>query len=183
MSTLSSIDKKQGGIAWGGSLVGSHNPSNLGYRESYGVLKKFKVDHENEDTSGLPSSIIIQFRNKDGLLLGEAMDIPTNSSCEDLQTILKNLLEKSGEYSIRATIDGEDVEVTSNIAVLLKKHNVSTERVLELTYHPLALFRVRPVTRCADTLPGHSEAVLHVSFSPDGKTLASGGGDTIIRFW
>ena len=30
---------------------------------------------------------------------------------------------------------------------------------------------------------GHSEAVLSVSFSPDGQQLASGSGDTSVRFW
>ncbi|GJN32581.1 hypothetical protein PR202_gb21095 [Eleusine coracana subsp. coracana] len=30
---------------------------------------------------------------------------------------------------------------------------------------------------------GHTEAVLAVSFSPDGKCLASGSGDTTVRFW
>ena len=30
---------------------------------------------------------------------------------------------------------------------------------------------------------GHADAVLHVSFSPDGQMLASGGGDTLVRFY
>lgn len=58
---------------------------------------------------------------------------------------------------------------------------VSTEAVLRVSYQPLAVFRVRPVTRCTSTMPGHTEAVLHVSYSPDGSMLASGGGDMTVR--
>lgn len=32
-------------------------------------------------------------------------------------------------------------------------------------------------------MPGHAEAVISVSFSPDGLYLASGSGDTTVRFW
>merc|ERR1719265_1838774 len=59
----------------------------------------------------------------------------------------------------------------------------STERVLRITYHPLATFRVRPVTRCTSSMEGHTEAVLCVAFSPDSKQLATGSGDTTVRLW
>jgi len=32
-------------------------------------------------------------------------------------------------------------------------------------------------------MPGHAEAVISVQFSPDSKKLASGSGDTTVRFW
>lgn len=48
---------------------------------------------------------------------------------------------------------------------------------------PQAVFRVRPVARCTASMAGHSESVLVVAFSPDGRGLATGSGDTTLRFW
>lgn len=60
---------------------------------------------------------------------------------------------------------------------------LSFEDAITVSYQPLSVFRVRPVTRCSETMPGHTDAVLHVSYSPDGRRLASGGGDGAVRFW
>jgi len=91
----------------------------------------------------------------------------------------------TGEKQIQTTQEEIDITDHPSLAHFLKqyKKHVSTEQTLELTYQPLALFKVRPVTRCTDTLPGHTEAILHVSYSPDGAHLASGGGDATVRFW
>ncbi|GMH61097.1 hypothetical protein TrRE_jg4006, partial [Triparma retinervis] len=93
----------------------------------------------------------------------------------------------------------EDKELTTSLVDAIKSFNnappkegsdsssgppiVSTERTLTVTFQPLAVYKVRPVTRCTDTMPGHTEAVLHVQYSPSGRHLASGGGDTTVRFW
>lgn len=45
------------------------------------------------------------------------------------------------------------------------------------------MFRVRPVTRCTSSMPGHAEAVVTINFSPDSLYLASGSGDTTLRIY
>ena len=82
-------DKRTGGIAWGGSLVGSENPNNLGYRYS-NPLKRFRragdddeEDGENGGKKQLPTNVVVQFQNRQGEELANNLDIPTNSSLDD----------------------------------------------------------------------------------------------------
>jgi len=190
-----SAEKNAGGIAWAGSLVGSQNPNNLGYRYSHAHKRYRRANEdENEVDKSLPSNVVVQFKSRDGEEVGNLIDIPTNSNIDAMSSLIHSLLNPDDEddskvipYSFYAKVmrNGveDDVEVTSTLENLIKDHGISTEDVINLTYQPLAVFRVRPVTRCTDTMPGHTEAILHVSYSPDGRHLASGGGDTTVRFW
>jgi ribosome assembly protein 4 len=200
-------DKRTGGIAWAGSLVGSENPNNLGYRYS-NPLKRYKKAGDNGDDGEndgpeFPSNLVVQFQNRQGDELANSMDIPTHSTIDDLQALVHSLIDNDDEddeksnnkskgipYSFYAKIERkngvvDEIEITNSLLDFLKEYKnlVSTEVTLQLTYQPLAVFKVRPVTRCTATMPGHTEAILHVSYSPDGQHLASGGGDTSVRFW
>lgn len=81
------------------------------------------------------------------------------------------------------------MEITTSLEDTIRLLNdenneqISYEEALTISYQPLALYRVRPVTRCIESMPGHTEAVIIVSYSPNGNCLASGGGDAAVRFW
>mmetsp|Transcript_24754 Transcript_24754/g.44080 ORF Transcript_24754/g.44080 Transcript_24754/m.44080 type:complete len:514 (+) Transcript_24754:45-1586(+) len=127
---------------------------------------------------------LIQFVDPEGKQAGPELDVPLGTSKEQLTTLLNQLLKNDEElpYSFHL----EEHEVVSNLASSFGKlaaPNQSTERVLSVTYYPLAVFRVRPVTRCTSSLSGHVEAVLCASFSPDSTKLASGSGDSTVRLW
>ncbi|KGL81881.1 Notchless protein 1, partial [Tinamus guttatus] len=76
-----------------------------------------------------------------------------------------------------------DAEIVTSLEKTLVGQALETEKVLDIVYQPQAVFRVRAVTRCTSSLEGHTEAVISVAFSPTGKYLASGSGDTTVRFW
>lgn len=76
-----------------------------------------------------------------------------------------------------------DDEITELLKNSIETTKSGTEAVLPILYQPQAIFRVRAVTRCAASIPGHTEAILHVSFSPNSLYLASGSGDATVRIW
>ena len=86
-------DKRTGGIAWAGSLVGSENPNNLGYRYSNPAKRYRRAGDETEETN-LPTNLVVQFQNREGQELANNLDVPTKSSVDDLQALVHSLLEQ-----------------------------------------------------------------------------------------
>merc|ERR1712029_139368 len=74
-------------------------------------------------------------------------------------------------------------EITSDIQECVKHQIVNAEKTVNIVYQPQAVFRVRPVSRCTSSMPGHGDTVIAAQFSPDGQHLASGSGDKTVRFW
>jgi len=125
--------------------------------------------------------IIAQFQSHEGDQTGPQLSIPLDINVGQLQYLLNELLKN--EEKLPYSFYLSDEEIANNLLETFEKQKTSTEEVLTIVYQPQSVFRVRAVTRCSATIPGHAEAILTVQFSPDGKRLASGSGDTTVRFW
>jgi ribosome assembly protein 4 len=130
------------------------------------------------------SSMIVQFSSLQDEQLGPQIDIPLSSTPLQMEELVNTLMgREDASDRLPYTFYVQEQEVMDSLQASVDDLGISKELVLRIVYQPLAVFRVTPVSRCTDTMPGHSEAVLHVQFSPDGKRLASGGGDMTVRFW
>eukprot|EP00250_Pteridium_aquilinum_P001867 c12073_g1_i1 orf=324-1751(-) len=130
---------------------------------------------------GVVNNIICLLSDPEGKPLGNPLDLPQNVGPAELYTLVNSLL--NNEEKLPYAFYVNDQELVGQLGSYLLENKVSVEQVLRIVYQPQAVFRIRPVTRCSATIAGHTEAVLSVSFSPDGQRLASGSGDTTVRFW
>lgn len=118
----------------------------------------------------LPSSLVCAFSSGTGERTAN-LDLPTTSSTKQLEALLNKLL--GNMESIPYAFYLNDIEIADSLEEAVKlATELSLESVLDIAYQPLSVFRVRPVTRCSETMPGHTDAVLHVSYSNDGRRLA-----------
>eukprot|EP01127_Copromyxa_protea_P022942 TRINITY_DN8450_c0_g1_i1.p1 TRINITY_DN8450_c0_g1~~TRINITY_DN8450_c0_g1_i1.p1 ORF type:complete len:488 (+),score=108.82 TRINITY_DN8450_c0_g1_i1:109-1464(+) len=115
-------------------------------------------------------------------MTGPKLALPKDITLQQMHTLLNDHILKN-EESLPYSFFVKEEEVVSDLSEILEKQETDDEGVLTIVYQPQAVFRVRSITRCVSSLEGHSEAILAVSFSPDGSRLASGSGDTTIRLW
>ncbi|CAD7927277.1 unnamed protein product [Amoebophrya sp. A120] len=140
--------------------------------------------------------LILQFRDAELNPQGPELDIAVTANTADLNQLLNQVLEneepeqysfemganRGDDRSVVVPLEGEKATLADAIEKLTV-HNFTQEKVALLTFYPLAIFKVRPVTRCSSSMEGHSEAVLCSRFSPDCTLLATGSGDTTLRLW
>ncbi|KAJ9088048.1 ribosome assembly [Entomophthora muscae] len=144
--------------------------------------KRTQLDVADQPSSDASQQISATFQSATGEVAGPTLRLPTHITPQQLNILLNQLLEN--EEKLPYTFQVGEVEILRSLdADVLAKGTQSTEDSLTIIYHPQAVFRVRAVTRCSSTLAGHTEAILVVRFSPDGRHLATGSGDTTVRIW
>lgn len=137
-----------------------------------------KIEKEQD----YPSQLIIKLLSIQGDELCSDMTVPINTTTLDLN-IMVNKLKKTEELSSYVFLI-DNLEIKTNLLETVKKlPKFDSEKIVKIVYRPESLFSVKPLTRASSTLEGHTDSILTVQFSPDGKHLASGGGDCIVRFW
>jgi len=145
------------------------------------------TDESSSSSSSNPSnvsSVIAQFVSNEGVSAGPQIELPLSITRDQLHALLNKLLENEERVPYSFFLKDAEEEIVENLQAALKSAGqTSTESIVSIVYQPQAIFRVRAVTRCTATIPGHSEATLHVQFSGDGRVLATGSGDTTVRIW
>ena len=134
------------------------------------------------------SRLLVNLLDESGELNPQSFDVPVSTTKQQLTEILYSILKSTSKedkdsFKVPYSFYIDDKEVLSSLQKTIDWSTVNVEKPIDVIYHAQAVFRVRAVARCTSTLEGHSQPVLHVAFSPTGSQLASGSGDTTVRFW
>jgi ribosome assembly protein 4 len=146
------------------------------------VVPKEERNLEKEKDIDYPSQIVTKLVSIQGEELGSELTIPIITNILDLNMMMNKIKKVEEVTSYVFLID--NIEIKNNILDTIKKiPNFNSESVLKIVYRPESMFSVKPLSRASSTLEGHTDSILAVQYSPDGKQLASGGGDCTVRFW
>ena len=138
----------------------------------------------------LPSSLFFSFQNQEGNNNGiPSVDLSVATTSKQLELLINSLLANTDSLPYAFYIN--NVEVISSLQETLQQlaesnEHISYEETVAVTYQPLSVFRVRPVTRCVETMPGHTDAVLIVSYrysTSSSSSSSSSPSRTLIPFY
>ncbi|SCM01435.1 ribosome assembly protein 4, putative [Plasmodium chabaudi chabaudi] len=142
------------------------------------------------DTNTLTKEILIQFVNHENKSTGPVINVPLSITKDNLDELINDLKKKSDDFT---EDDSEDINYSfmindklplkNNLYESIKNNNISSEDILSIKYFPLNIFKVKKISNCNSTLPGHTNSILCLAFSPNSSHLATGSGDNTVRLW
>ncbi|KAI4220746.1 MAG: hypothetical protein L6R36_007406 [Xanthoria steineri] len=150
--------------------------------------------HDQQTIDAIPSdlgSVRVHFYDQStGRPSGAPVAIPVaDATVKNLELLLNTLQGNDAServpYRFTFGADGQAVDIVNDIyRALLKPGLRTTEDTISLHYTPQAIFRVRAVSRCSASIPGHGEAILATSFaSSSSSRLVTGSGDNNARIF
>jgi ribosome assembly protein 4 len=129
----------------------------------------------------VPKNVLVHFANSKGESLG-VFEVPVTAGPQQFQELVNGILPEADRDEFNFFHLTKEIKTKLNVFFQQVSYT-NFEANLEVTYHPVSNFKVRPVTRASSSMYGHTEAVLSIAFSPDCKGLASGSGDGTLRLW
>lgn len=144
-----------------------------------------KEEKEKEKINNFPQRLVVQFTSAEGHNLKGQVELSSVITKDELNQLINKLKISVNQEPNSHIIMADDYEITKTLkdTLLKSKHNISSEDVVKIVYHPENLYSVKPLTRGGDSLEAHTDSILTCMFSPCGKLLATGGGDKILRIW
>lgn len=142
-----------------------------------------------EDIRAVPDNlpnVTIRFQAFDtGESLPGTLRVPGASSIQQLELLLNQLLGQGNDPSPFEFSLADSVDVKTDLWTDILKPKVrTTEDQLTLVYKPMAVFKVKTVTRSSGSAMGHGATILSAQFAPNSsRWLATGAGDNTARIW
>lgn len=128
--------------------------------------KKLVKEAEPLPQAPVGSTVVAQFKSPEGDVSGPALNLPANATPEQLELLLNNLLSNVSSRLFELTLNQQEeplpytffvdeTEIQRNLFLdIIQGTNQSTENALTIVYRPMAVFRVRTVSRCTASLSG-----------------------------
>lgn len=115
--------------------------------------------HNSVDESDRSVSVRI-FSEDEQELSEAAIVLPLSTTPAQLQVLCNQLLDSSDD-PIPITFGTRDgILIKDSLKSSIPQQKIDVEKSIELLYYPEAVFRVRPVTRCTSSLPGHGSLLV-----------------------